>query len=178
LTKLIVVEGPDGAGKSALVAKLARDLGREPFHTGGPPKNQQEKLERLARDRSFADKPMVMDRIYHISEQIYRPLDGPLDPGEADMLTREILELNPVVVYCRLISTAAMLELIDRGKKNHKPTEYMKKVIAHHRDIVHAYDRLMGELGYGYPYGLTIFGYDWMQDRYANLLESIEKCAA
>ena len=176
MSRMIVVEGPDGAGKSALVAKLSRDLGRSVDHTGGPTPDRQGWLKKMADLRDAATRPVIVDRIPHISEPIYRPLEGrePFDPPET--LLRELVELDPVIVYCFIAPADQMLHMIDRGKKDHKPSDHMKLVIANHRKICDRYSSLMGRLKF--EKGMDVFYYDWTRDRYAYLLKDLRSCVA
>lgn len=171
---LIVIEGPDGAGKSTLIRNLAGCMKREVIHTGGPPKDQKEWAERLMRLRGYQDKTVLFDRIPHISEQIYGPLYG-RDPQDlADQLDRELIEMNPVIVYCRLQSEHEMLRLMSMEVKAHKPSAHFDLVKANYHSIARAYDRKMHEL----EDKLKVMQFDWQVNSFTTLLERLNECVA
>jgi hypothetical protein len=173
--RLIAVEGPDGAGKSTLVKKLSESLGREVIHTGGPPKNKDEWVQRMMNIRAIKDDKVIIDRIPHVSEQIYGPLyerDQVFD--NPDFLDRELLEINPVVIYCRLALADEMLTHMSRETKAHKPQTHFDLVISHFGRIVNAYDSKFQSLK---TRGLQVRQFDWSRDDYDTLLEFLQ-CAA
>jgi hypothetical protein len=170
MPRAIVVEGPDGSGKSTLLHNLERDLRRQVIHTGGPPQTKAEEIERLARDRDLSHRRILFDRIFHISEQIYGPLYNRRPVG----LTRELLELNPVIVFCCLPSMTEMLGYIDRGPKDHKSSTHMNLVLEHYPSILRSYKELMINL---VCKGATVIPYSWRDHSYPNLVQELKRCA-
>lgn len=171
MPKAIIIEGPDGAGKSTLLKKLEQDLGREVAHGGGPPKDKVEWADRLMRIRDLMGRRVVLDRIPFISEQIYGPL---YNRGPDYSLTRELLELDPVVVFCCLSSPMDMVGRIDRGHKGHKPSAHMELVLDHFPMIVRSYRELMLNLSCK---GLQVLPYDWTRHDYNYLVQELKRCA-
>jgi len=171
MPKAIIIEGPDGAGKSTLLTNLQRDLNREVTHGGGPPKDNTEWTCRLMRMRDMARRRVILDRIPLISEQVYGPLyNRRPDPS----MSRELLELNPVVVFCCLPSWTEMLGKIDRTPKDHKPSAHMNLVLEHYPTIVRTYKELMLNLACK---GLQVIPYWWPDHSYPNLLQELKRCA-
>jgi hypothetical protein len=172
----IILEGPDGAGKSTLGVQLAKDLGRIYLHTGGAAHTQPELMQRCMDFICLADqKNLVFDRCPFISDPIYKKalkLNQLIDP---EVLSSSLCLLNPVIIYCQRQTAQQMLESIDYRDKPHKSPEYKAKVVTNHRAIVYEYDRKVQFLR---SRGFTILDYDWSIDDYSILLEMVKKCVA
>jgi hypothetical protein len=108
--KDVIVEGPDGAGKSTLVSHLVKTLGftlheKASRSIEGPmPELARWIDESLMYDRQ-ADEWFVHDRHPIISEPIYGPIvrgitQRPFQNGQYLMNVRDILQLDSVVVWC------------------------------------------------------------------------------
>lgn len=167
----LVVEGPDGAGKSTLIQCLNREFPwSSVMHTGGP-KTAEECYSMLATTERISKEGFwIFDRVPQISERIYAPLDNRL-AAPAPTLQASLLRLNPVVIYCRLKDVQQMFEFISTEKKAHKPPEHLKKVKEGFPRLIRAYDTLMEtEVS---PH-LPVVGYDWTQDSYTALLKLIQ----
>jgi hypothetical protein len=73
MPRLIIIEGPDGAGKTVLAMKL-RELGYKYVHHGPPtPEEARDMLRAWVQQLLKAHSPTVFDRL-HLSERIYGPL--------------------------------------------------------------------------------------------------------
>ena len=105
---MIIVEGPDGCGKSTLIKQLLHRIPKLEFgeHSPGPPKSAEEYLARAAK---WLIKPqektrnIILDR-FLFSEQVYGPvLRGKLiiTQKEMDILEAKLLEHDPLIIYCR-----------------------------------------------------------------------------
>jgi len=169
----IIVEGPDGSGKSTLVAKLSRDLNLPIHHPGGPPINRDEFTHRLNFYSQNRDK-FIFDRAPHISELIYPKAVGRLGVVGNSMLYHLLESLNPVIIYCRRKSMRDMWESIDHSKKAHKTPQHMAEVLSQFKNIVDGYDALLLKA----PPVKTIISYDWAEMPYTELLTKVQKCAA
>lgn len=141
MQRTIIVEGPDGAGKSTLVEFLSRGLGRPVRHTGGPRNSLAEAEEAL---RLVEDRPGgLFDRCPHISNPIYCEVEGrELHLTRADY-RRRLIELEPLVIYCALTNSVKMLKGMARYKKAHKSDEHLAMVESNHYKIVDLYRRDM-----------------------------------
>jgi energy-coupling factor transporter ATP-binding protein EcfA2 len=95
---MIVLEGPDGGGKSTLALALHRFLLWPTYGSEGPPKSQAEFRERLDRYHKFPDS-VIFDRHPAISDPIYSRAFG-----RDTLVTYEdgcrLKSRGPFVVYC------------------------------------------------------------------------------
>lgn len=139
----VVVEGPDGGGKTSLVSKLATRLSL-PIHTrastslGGPVPQVDEWAIRDLRTMN-RQPSSVYDRHPAISEPIYGPLVrgkamGQLSNGEMVSRLRTRLMARAFVVWC--------LPPFGVVQKNVSADRDMPGVVAHLPGIYLAYERL------------------------------------
>lgn len=127
LGRPVVVEGPDGSGKSTLCRDLSYTLEVEVFHTGGPIKSEKEYRERAADLRArggiiFDRHPDISGRVY----SIFQPEDG-FVPTTWHALT----PMRPVVIFCTHVPQVgnSLDEFLATQKgKAHKDREYATKV--------------------------------------------------
>lgn len=169
----IILEGPDGSGKSTLAAALSEELGLPVFHTGGPPADETELREKLRNVREGAGR-FIFDRTPHISEAVYRRAAQAKPFVDVAQMLRELEELRPVVIYCRLASVSEMYQAISKDKKAHKPQSHLEQVLIQHKAIVDFYDGLMRDLEK--RSAATVLRYSWKTDPLRTLVEAI-KCA-
>ena len=105
---MIVVEGPDGAGKTTLITQLV-------LHTGLPvaPRVVSKDAEAMVDLKQWVDENLdqgfhqvIFDRHRLISEPIYGPiLRQKLEPGFDSMSwlfprLRQFYRIDPVIIYC------------------------------------------------------------------------------
>lgn len=160
---LIIVEGPDGAGKSHLVLELSRTLKLPFLHTGG----SSESLEHFQNRMSFIERlpPHILDRTPHISESIYRKARGlsPLLPCE-EVLDR-LSAINPILIFC----AAQPPSLISLEAKPHKTPEQLQQSIARRSTIRESYLRIERECRNRFP----VIHYNWRKDSTPDLVGRI-----
>lgn len=169
MRKVIVVEGPDGAGKSHLVAKLQAFLGFETVHTGGPKTPEQLRKE-VGIFESMATTPgreVIFDRVPQISEQVYAPVAGRLSPLPGPVLLDSLVRMRPVVIYCRLQNEKVMRQAVSLAAKPHKPKEHLDLVLERHPEVVRRYDELMENVSKVVP----VLKYDWRVDPWPGLMQ-------
>lgn len=170
----IVIEGPDGAGKSTLVRKVSEGLGRPFSHTGGAT-DGLDQLNRACRAQSVLMlSGEILDRCVFISDDIYKISMGQIPILPPAILVARFWTLNPVIVYCRLNSVATMKSLTVETKKAHKPPEYLEEVRKHFSEVVRRYDSKMELLT---QEGFTVLGYNWMKDDYQVFERALRSCA-
>jgi GTPase SAR1 family protein len=139
---MIIVEGPDGSGKSTLVNRLSFDLNLESYHMGGKPRSGLEVLKRAAKSTFLLTQPCVQDRSTLISECVYgwalRDTSPYLDWREVKALLRA---LNPVIIYCR-----PPVEKLDPVAEFYDDPEYVSEMTDNMDSIVEGYDRCFIDL--------------------------------
>lgn len=167
----IILEGPDGTGKSTLLTTLAGVLGMEAHHTGAA----RHTLEDLEEALKFVeDRPgQLFDRCSHISNGIYARVQGRPDLVPEHEMSRRLREdVSPIIVFCRFRgegSEAAMLENMTKSPKPHKSEVDTQVVVDAHPLIVAEYDRVMQNLEGIVP----IVTYDFRVDSLENLVSTL-----
>lgn len=155
MSSCIIVEGPDGSGKSTLIKKLEESMGIEAKHDGGPPKTVGELEERLIHSPSHK----LLDRWSGISELVY----GTVLRGKCMMPKHEIMQYihdhKPTIIYCRPPNGVLETNLIALERtKAHKSEEHCREVRERFWKIVEEYDLLMKVL---LNMGIVVTTYDY-----------------
>lgn len=100
--KHIIIEGPDGAGKTALAAVLCRALGMAYHHEGPPPPGVDLRDHYLNTLRSNTRVPTVFDR-FHLGEVVYGPLlreKSGLTPRDVQIINQAFKDLGGSIIIC------------------------------------------------------------------------------
>jgi hypothetical protein len=155
---IVVVEGPDGAGKTTLIKNLRKTTDRYyvSLHNAGPPKDVLNVqcvtnwIERMA----VARVPLVCDRISLISEPIYGEvlrkeniLDGTYT---TDDIKDFLLSNVDRIIYCRP-PTSVIQQMIEKEKQ-------LEGVWANIVAITEKYDYTMKMVRH---WGVNVIEYDW-----------------
>jgi hypothetical protein len=158
MTKQIVVEGPDGSGKSTLVAHLLDNYHQlqlvKIFDSGGPKSPEhfyQAYADVLSREYPVGIVPLF-DRFY-FSELVYgHELRGKilLSPSQVEEIAAPIRD-HGLVIYCRPSSYVIHMSA--------RVADQMPGVLDHLDNIIHAYDVLMS----GDEMGNRFIKYDWTE---------------
>lgn len=168
----IILEGPDGAGKSRLAQDLGYVFRSRVIHTGGANTSEEDLVLRMLTIQSEAVRgAVIFDRVPQISDRIYKEALGVPQLLSEHILTSELVSLRPTIVYVRRINPEDMLGSILDVKKEHKPPEYLEQVKRNHPKIVELYDQRMRELGSILP----VRQFDWRVNRLADLVTWIAK---
>lgn len=161
--KFIVVEGPDGAGKSTLAAKLQEHFKWPIVHGGGPLTSRLDFLDR-ARTKGWNDPyPKILDRVSYISERIYakEPLVSSLETNTW------IHRIKPVIIFCCLETSPEMIRQMLLSPKPHKSIDHIEMVKAEHAEITRKYRFLMGSI--------THTTFNWVKSDFRNLITQINQ---
>lgn len=156
---VIVLEGPDGAGKSTLAERLAFKYQWPIVHTGGPLKSREDYFDRLRDKNLYNAKNCIFDRVPMISELVYCLVQDRAPFVHEWEAMNHLYELRPVVIYCRLADSDRMLDKVIASPKAHKSPEYLELVKQHHAALVKKYDAVMRMV----PAELVI-SFNWERD--------------
>lgn len=166
MAKLVIVEGPDGAGKSTLIQNLVALGGFVSIHTGGPPRDKQDLEDKLDKITQALDAAgpniLILDRHPAVSDPIYSKVTGSRSFATPGELSKQVWSLDPVFVYCRG-SADSMRKNISESPKTHKSPEHLLKVIQKHGEIVKLYDAFFALAPH--------IRYDWQRDSVLELAE-------
>lgn len=128
----VVLEGPDGAGKSYLAEAIAAATGMRVQQGSGPPRQPGE-IERRMRDYAQMED-VIFDRHPAVSQPIYASLRGEEMSAEFWSLVDGFYRTRPVIVYCRSESPARHVV-----KSGENPT-HIAAVNERYPFLVRAYD--------------------------------------
>ena len=155
---MIIVEGPDGAGKTTLVQELASEIG---LKIGERATKDRSRLYEVTRRDTYTalskavkanKKPQIWDRLF-FSEMVYAPIVGGRDvefsAKEQTFVKRVLIALECPIIMCR-----PPLETVE---KNVLDSEQMGGVAENVRGIYNAY----GSVAEGMPF---ITWYDYTGD--------------
>lgn len=138
---MIVLEGPDGGGKSTLLERLKPVFREYEFlHSGGPVRSSTDLDARMAQSHPR----QVRDRHYCISEPIYGPLFG-----RPNMITEPVMQhflrQRPFVIFC-----FALDDDMPPQEGEHDTPEHVAGLVANRGAILDAYRQLAtrGDLPY------------------------------
>jgi len=145
---IVILEGPDNAGKSTLGNKLAIDLHLDLIHPGGPPKNLVEVIERCQEQSTVFSHSttvdFIFDRVTCISDQIYRgrtDLYKLFDFYQNDLRSAK----NIIIIYCRP-SDDRLRNFDDHVQKDHEDEAIVQHAIDNVDRIINEYDSIMDYL--------------------------------
>jgi len=152
---VIIVEGPDGSGKSYLVDRMVEsgNFFRYPPTHQGPPKTREELIDRLEttlavhQSSGLSPQTPVFDRFGLFSEQIYGSIVRKKEGGcvltnqDIRRFENRVREMNARVIYCR--PSLRTLKSVHLEVKPHKNHQHIYRVIQNQQTIIIEYDILM-----------------------------------
>jgi len=153
---MIVVEGPDGAGKSTLIKALEEHFNVKATHFGSRPVGMQAIYERV--QKSLDCK--ILDRWSPISQQVYGAIRG--EAHSIDILDSYVHRHDPLVIYCRpprvqLMENKMRCLQVD---KQHKSEEHCETVSRNFEKIIDLYDKVISKLR---SRKITIYEFDYTE---------------
>ena len=160
--KLVVVEGPDGAGKSTLIYRLKQESKRHfvVLHRANPPENVSQIVGAtdILSAASFSDVNVVCDRHPFISEPIYgltlrgkNLLEGLYGHS---MLRATLADTVDRVIYCR----PPIEVIVENAKNQHQLSGVHERILT----LIEAYDEMMGSIRN--ELGIPVLRYDWTDE--------------
>ena len=158
---IIVLEGPDGTGKSTLGYQLAKDLNAQYYHSGGP-KTLKELEDKMSELEIMAESSRyyIVDRVPYISEMVYGyALRG------SSLITasqhQRYKSLAKLYIFCKPSAKHNVQMSLDF--KAHKPKIHTDLVIKNKDKIKDLYDSIFKKIPH------TIYNMD-------NYKEVLQKC--
>lgn len=150
---MIIVEGPDGGGKSTLIAEIEKSFNMKSKHFGAHPKTIEELHQRVIDSRGEE----LLDRWSPISEQIYGPLRN--KTFSIDLLDHYILTERPFIIYCRPHRQILITNKIRclEATKAHKTFAHIQMVSENYEKVMDGYDQVMRKLAKR----IKIYEYDY-----------------
>jgi cytidylate kinase len=114
----IILEGPDGSGKSSLAKQLSIDLNMKTFWSAGPPGNIY-KVKNCC-NQQYDMQNHIFDRVTCISEQCY---NIPISSIRKQLLNYHLMRMmeDSILIYC-----TALVEESDDGLRNEKHDKMVK----------------------------------------------------
>lgn len=152
--KSIIIEGPDGCGKSKLAAFLSYELDI-PIYTAGPkPKNFFQQVYQLIEQYGALNNGYILDRCTPFSQAVYRDIPNNL----IYRILQKLFIRKSCLIYC--ITKDPIHEIKHYDTADH--IEYLNK---QQSKISSNYESIMDQ----YPHTV----YDWRVDDEFKLLKSL-----
>lgn len=128
----IVLEGPDGGGKSTLAEKISAVTGLRVQQGSGPPRGVGEIEARMT--AYLALDGVVFDRHPAVSQSVYGAMRGEGFSEEFVRLRDQFYDSGPLMVYCR--STTASRHVVKPGESE----DHVRLLTLRYSHLVEAYD--------------------------------------
>lgn len=154
---LIILEGPDGAGKSTLGKRIEAELGIKYYHSARPQSvyDQDRIMKEIAVMDADRSRKYVIDRAPWISDPVYaRVMRRPM------LLSSEHFEMARNFEFKVLWCSPAGLKPknISTENKPHKDPAFLRKVKVNHERIIDTYDQ----------YFMQVHPFKWMKVDWQN----------
>ena len=167
---MIIIEGPEGSGKSRLADLLRRNTSFEVHHFGAPPSSIEELDRRLDRSREMLTLPVIQDRSPWVSEPIYSVLlgQGPVTTWPA--YVGGLRAMNAKVIYCRP-PDETIRDSMCQSPKTYKNATYEKRILLNASWLISLYDDFMDQLDPWIRFDWTLESGRLVEKRLVRLLE-------
>lgn len=119
---MIVIEGPDNAGKSVLASRLSEHFSLPVQASEGPPKHPGELNARLMRYSSLS--LTIFDRHPIVSQPIYCKLRGGDPEFDVTLWTKWLYDRKPIFIYC----DPGLRTLDGHNVKEHDTKEHLAQI--------------------------------------------------
>jgi len=174
---IIILEGPDNAGKSTLAKKLSADLGIDVVHPGGPPKNIIEVIARCEEQSAVfslsTEVDVIFDRVTCISDLIYR--GRPEYDRIFEIFHRQLKTAkNVIVVYCRP-SDERLKNFDDHVQQAHEDAAVVQYAKDNVNRIIDEYDNLFAMFAENKHINVVKYDFERNSDNYEVILEKLSQ---
>jgi len=170
---LLIIEGPDGAGKTTLIERMRKDL-PEAFviaRLAQYPKHPRDIASYLRFiERHPPEMRLVMDRHPLISEPIYGPILRGIDQAAGFSLQTHFSRFLPShlnMIYCRPADETILANVV----KNRQ--DQLEGVVERARDLISHYDMMISSLRRTKLINLASYNYE--QDDIEKVLLGIQQ---
>lgn len=169
LRRAIILEGPDGTGKTTLGKRLGEEFGVPYFYAGGPPAGDKGIRETCELQLKRTASPCVLDRVSFISELCYRAVMDPVFVARSQVSVTRYLALalknRPIIVFCM---AEGGLERATR--ETYEEDDFTAQLRVHMPAIIARYHRVFAEIANGYR---VLLRYDFTETTHDELIENI-----
>lgn len=133
---MVVLEGPDGGGKTTLAEVLSKSLKLEHIRSEGPEKYPGEIDERIQRyHRGYGgDKRALFDRHPCVSQLAYGLVHNQSQPRNE--LVQQFYDMEPLLIYCR----PGPVKVQHTASGEWDTPEYLAKVDSKMKELTKWYD--------------------------------------
>jgi len=137
----VVIEGPDGVGKSTLARQLAVRLGSVVINCGPGPKTDRELYRHLNNQDAILQvcDPVIMDRCTAVSHRVYSTIEDPLDDYESALLSGHLSNMRAMGVRFVLCKTAKPSHVI----KDYDDPGLLENIWRNYDTLVRLYDETL-----------------------------------
>lgn len=177
---IIIVEGPDGSGKSTLVKNLQNKFILKSLKTikHGPPVDAEDLYERcrdILTEAIHSNMNCIIDRFGLIGEQIYGPALRGKDmwveiPQKKQEIFTALNALNPFFIYCRPPANI-IANLANHEVKEYDTPEHLKGLAENQALIIKSYDNFFANWK---AYNFFIWDYT-KPENYYDLVKRLEE---
>lgn len=139
--KLIIIEGPDGMGKTSLARFIARRLNAVIFHaTAKGIQNDQAGyllniLHNAEENMAIHECPIVLDRHWP-SETAYAPVLRPEKMHNMGQCFAKCVEMGAKYVFCMPLNTKSLLRFVDKQEPGDADLNQYKQIVDNYWKVI------------------------------------------
>ena len=180
MSGVIIVEGPDGSGKTTLIKNLQNRFVIKNLKAKrhGPPVDAEDLYERtkdLLMEATHSNVNCIIDRFGLIGEQIYGPICRGKDlwvdiPEKRQEIFSAFNTLNPFIIYCRPPANI-IANLSNHEVKEYDTPEHLKSLHENQALIIRSYDNFFANWK---SYNFFIWDYT-KPENYYDLVKRLEE---
>lgn len=167
---MIIIEGPEGSGKSHLAGLLRKYTSFETHHFGAPPKDLEELNQRLDKSRELLKLPVIQDRSPWVSEPVYSRFFETASVSVWPAYVGGLNAMKAKVIYCRP-PEETIKESMCRTPKDHKSSAYENRILINADRLISLYDDFMDQLSPWIRFDWTLGSGRLVENKLVKLLE-------